>query len=105
MKNSIARESPISRNTLLITDTESGVKRREPKIILECSMRRLHNDIIGSPNDGGLLGARHAEKNDVIISDTMLTSLAPPQLCSMTYHQKISVVVPFATLQSIFKNS
>ena len=31
-------ESEISRYTLLITDVESGVKRRVSKILLECSM-------------------------------------------------------------------
>ena len=39
MKNSNVRESPIARDTLLITDAESEVKRRVPKLILECSMR------------------------------------------------------------------
>ena len=72
------RESPIARDTLLITDMESGVKRRVPKLLLECSMRQLNNEIIASPDDGGLLGARNADTNDVIISDKMLRSLAPP---------------------------
>ena len=52
-------------------------------------MRQLHNEIIASPDDGGLLGARHAETNDVIISDTMLRSLAPPQLLSMADNHKM----------------
>ena len=52
-------------------------------------MRQLHNEIIDSPDDGFLLGARHADTNDVIISDTILRSLAPPQIHPMTYHQKI----------------
>ena len=77
------RESPIDRDTLLITYAESEVKWRVPKLLLECSMQQLHNEIIASPDDGGLLGSRHADKNDVIISDTMLRSLAPPQLCSL----------------------
>ena len=62
MKNSNLRESPIARDNLLITDAESGVKRRVPKLLLECSIRKFHNEIIASPDDGGLLGARHAEK-------------------------------------------
>ena len=52
-------------------------------------MRQLHNELIASPDDGGLLGSIHAETNDVIISDTMLCSLAPPQLRPMTDNQKI----------------
>ena len=52
-------------------------------------MRQLHNDLFASPDDGGLVGARHSITNDVIISDTMLCSLAPPQLHPMTDNQKI----------------
>ena len=52
-------------------------------------MQQLHNELIASPDDGGLLGARHAKTNDVIISDTMLRSLAPPQLRPMTDNHKM----------------
>ena len=52
-------------------------------------MRQLHNELIDSPYDGSLLGARHVETNDVIISDTMLSSLATPQLRPMIDNQKM----------------
>ena len=52
-------------------------------------MLQLHNELIASPDDGGLVGSRHAITNYVIISDTMLRSLAPPQLCPMTDNQKM----------------
>ena len=83
------RKSPIAHDTLLITDAESGVKRRVPKLILECSMQQVHNDPIASPHNGGLLGTRHANTNDVIISDTMLRSLAAPQLRTITDNHKM----------------
>ena len=89
MKNSNVREYQIARDALLVTDVKSGVKRRFPKLLLECSMQQFQNELIASPDDGGLLGARHANINDVIISDTMLRCLAPPQLCPMTYHNKM----------------
>ena len=89
MKNSNVRQSPITRDTLLIADADTKVKRRVPKLLLECSMRQLHNEIIASPDDGGLLGAIHAETNDVIISYTTLRSLAPPQLRPMTDNKKM----------------
>ena len=38
MNNSNLRESPIVRDTLLITDEESRVNWRVPKLLLECSM-------------------------------------------------------------------
>ena len=78
MKNSNVRESPIACDTLLITEAESGVKRRVPKLLIEGSMRQLHNELIASPDNGGLLGFRHADTNDVIISDTTIRSLSPP---------------------------
>ena len=52
-------------------------------------MRQLHNEIIASPDDGGLLVARHVDTNYVIISVTMLHSLAPPKLLPMTYNHKM----------------
>ena len=89
MKNSNVRQSPITCNTLLIADVDTKVKRSLPKLLLECSMRQLHYELIASPYDGGLLGARHAKTNDVIISDTMLRSLAPPQLRPITDNHKM----------------
>ena len=52
-------------------------------------MRQLHNELIASPEYGGLLGARHTNKNDVIFSDTVLRSLPPPQLRPMTDNHKM----------------
>ena len=60
MKNSNVRQSPITRDTLLISDVDTKVKRRVPKLLLECSMQQLYNELIDSPYDGGLVGARHA---------------------------------------------
>ena len=89
MKNSNMRQSPITRDTLPITDADTKVKRRVPKLLLECSMQQLHNELIASPDYGGLVGYRHAITNDVIISDTMLRSLAPSQLRPMTNNHKM----------------
>ena len=89
IKNSNVHQSPITRYTLLIADADTKLKRRVPKLLLEFSMRQQHNELIASPRDGGLVGARHPEKNDVIISDTMLRSLVPPQLLPMTYIHKM----------------
>ena len=89
LKNSNVRESPIAHDTLLITYVEYGLKRRVPKLLLEFSMRQLHTNIIASPDDGGLLGARHSDTNDVISSDTMLRSLELPQIRPIMDHQKM----------------
>ena len=69
MKNSNVRQSPITCDNLLIVDADTKVKRSVTKLLLECSMLQLHNELIDSPDDGGLLGSRHTKTNDVIISD------------------------------------
>ena len=38
MKTSNVHQSPITRDTLLIADADTKVKRRVPKLLLECSM-------------------------------------------------------------------
>ena len=105
MKNSNVRESPIARDTLLITDAEYGVKRRVPKFLLEFSMRQLHNYIITSSDDGGLLGSRHADKNYVIISDTMICSLSPNQLRPMPDHHKMMCGYAICNTSKYFQES
>ena len=68
-------------------------------------MQQLHNEIIASPDDGGLLGAIHANKNDVIISDTVIRSLSPPQLRPMTDNQKIRRGCAICNTSKYFKES
>ena len=47
------RQSPITRDTLIIADVDTKVKCRVPKLLLECFMRQLHNELIASPDYGG----------------------------------------------------
>ena len=89
VKDSKMHESRISHDNLLITDTKSRVKKRVQKILLECSVRQFHNELVDSPDDGGLLGDIHAHKNYVIFSDKMICSSAPPQLSPMTDNHKM----------------
>ena len=103
MKILNVRQAPITRDTLLIADADSKVKRRVPKLLLECSMRKLHNELIASPDDGGLLGPRHSETNDMIISDTMLCSLAPPQLRPMTDNHKMMCACAICNTSKYFQ--
>ena len=105
MKNSNVRESPIARDTLIITNAEYGVKRRVTKLLLECSIQQLHNELIASPDDVGLLGARNANTHDVIISDTMLFSLAPPKLRPMTDNQKMMCGCAICDTSKYFQES
>ena len=49
----------------------------------------MQNELIASSYDRGLLGAKHADTKDVIIIDTIISSLEPPQLRPMIDHQKM----------------
>ena len=89
MKHSNVLQSQITRDTLLIPDADSKVKLRVPKLLLECSMRQLNNEIINSPDDGGLLGSRTTDINDEISNATIIRSLAPPQLRPMIDNTKM----------------
>ena len=68
-------------------------------------MQQFHNKLIDSPYDGGLLGDIHANTNGVIISDTMLRSLAPPQLRPMIYQHKMMCVSAICNTSKYFQES
>ena len=52
------------------------------------SVRELHNSLVSDPNYGGLKDARD-EDGKIIISDSTLRSLLPPQLKQMSARYKI----------------
>ena len=52
------------------------------------SVRELHNSLVSDPNDVGLKDARD-EDGKIIISDSTLHSLLPPQLKQMSARNKI----------------
>ena len=54
-----------------------------PKLLLQVSVRELNNSLVIDTNDGGLKDARD-EYDNIIISDSTLRSLLPPQLKQMT---------------------
>ena len=54
-----------------------------PKLLLQVSIRELHNSLVSDPNDGGLKDARD-EHGKIIITDSTLRSLLPPQLKQMS---------------------
>ena len=54
-----------------------------PKVLLQVSIRELHNSLVRNSNDGGLKDARD-EYDNIIISDYTLRSLLPPQLKKMS---------------------
>ena len=50
-----------------------------PNFLLQVYVRELHNGLVIDPNDGGIKDARD-EYGNIIISDSTLCPLLPPQL-------------------------
>ena len=48
------------------------------KLLLQLFVIELHNSLVSDPNDGGIKDARD-EDDKIIISDSTLRSLLPPQ--------------------------
>ena len=59
-----------------------------PKLLLQVSVRELHNSLVSDPNDGGLKDYRD-EDGKIIISDSTLCSLLPPKLKQISARYKI----------------
>ena len=72
-----------------------------PKLLLQVSVRELHNSLVSDPNDGGLKDARD-EDGKIIISDSTLRSLLPPQLKQMSARYKIMCGVNVAFLIKVY---
>ena len=68
-------------------------------------MRQLQNELIASPDDGGLLRDIHANTNDVIVSDTMIFSLEPPQISPIIYHHKMMCGCEICNTSKCFQGS
>ena len=70
---------------MLYYQTESQLV---PKLLLQVSVRELHNILVSDTNDGGLKYSRDEDDN-IIISDSKFCSLFPPQLKQMYARYKI----------------
>ena len=72
-----------------------------PKILLQVSVRELHNNLVSDPNYGGLKEARD-EDGKIIISDSTLGSLLPPQFKKNLHVIILCVVVNIASLRKVY---
>jgi hypothetical protein len=93
---------PISNDTIIIKD-KSNKKTRVGKLILQISIRELHNDWL---SDGplGLPDARDMS-GELIIPDTALRSLLPPQLKRMSTKYKAMCGCELCTIMGQFQAS
>ena len=59
-----------------------------PKLLLEISIRELHNNLIKSAKEGGLPEARHPKMDAMIISDLALHYVLPLKIHKLTARHK-----------------
>ena len=72
-------QSPISNDSLKVMLDDQTELQLVPKFLLQASVRELHNSHVSDPNDGGLKDAMD-EDGKIVISDSTLRSLLPPQI-------------------------
>ena len=80
--------SPISNDCFKVMFDYHTEPQLVPKLLLQVSIRELHNILVNYLNDGGLKDVRDEDGN-IIISDYTLHSLLPLQLKQMSARFKI----------------
>ena len=72
-------QSPISNDCLKVVLDDQTKPQLVPTVLLQVSVMELHNSLVSDPNDGGIKDSRD-EDGKIVISDSTLRSLLPPQL-------------------------
>ena len=72
-------QSPIVNDCLKLNIDGHTEPQLVPKLLLQVSVRELHNNLVISTIYGGIKEARDEDDN-IIISDSTLRSLLPPKL-------------------------
>ena len=75
-----------------------------PKFLPQVSVRELYNSLVSDPNYGGIKDARYGDDN-IIISDSTLRSLLPPQLKQMSARYKVMCGCEFFISDKIIHSS
>ena len=78
MHNPQVVQSPIANDCLKVKIDGYTEPQLVPKLLLQVSVRELHNNLISAIKYGGPKEARDEDDN-IIISDSTLCSLLPPQ--------------------------
>ena len=81
-------QSSISNDCLKVVLDDHTEPQLVPKLLLQMSVRELHNSLESDPNDGGLKDARY-EYGKIIISDYTFRSLLQPQFKKMSTRYKV----------------
>ena len=81
-------QSPISNHCLKVMFDDHTEPQLVPKLLLQVSVREMHNRLVRDTNVGGIKDARDEDGN-IIISDSTLRSLLPPKLKQMSARYKV----------------
>ena len=76
-------QSPISNVCLEVVLDDQIEPQLVPKLLLQVSVRELHNSLVSDPNDGGN-SERNVESLIIILPSSPLASLIPPSFGSLT---------------------
>ena len=94
-------QSQISNDCLKVVLYDQTEPQLVPKLLLQVSVREPHNSLVSDPSDGGLKYARD-EDGKIIISDSTLRSLLPPQFKKCLHVIRLCVVVNVAFLLKVY---
>ena len=88
MHNPQVVQLPIVNGCLKIKIDGHNEPQLFPLLLLQVSVRELHNNLVSDTYNGGIKEAIGAE-NNIIISDSTLCSLLPPQLKKISSRYKV----------------
>ena len=78
----------ISNECLKVMFNDQTEPQLVPKLLLHVFVRELYKSIVSDTNYGGIKDARD-EENNIIISDSTLSSMLPPQLKQISAQHKV----------------
>ena len=91
-------------DTLLIQNRDNPLeKKRVLKLLRSCSLRELHNDLLAESSEG--FPDAYGKDGRVIISDTSLRALMPPNIKKYTNKYKETCGYKICILMKCFQNS
>ena len=94
-------QSPIVNDSLKVKIDGHTELQLVPKTLLHVSVREIHNNLVSDADNGGLEEARYEDYN-IIISDSSLRSLLPPQLKIYRQYTRSCVVANVAYLPKVY---
>ena len=94
-------QSPISNDCLKVILDDQIEPQLVPKLLLQVSVREIHNSLVSDTNDGGIKDARY-EDGKIIISDATLCSLLPPQFKKCPHVTRLCVVVNVVFMLKVY---